>query len=112
VKLVIAIVQSEDADRLISELVDEGFRVTRIASSGALLRRENASLLIGVDDRDVQRVLSIIRRTCRRRKEVVIPYAPAMEPGLLWMPENFEVEVGGATVFVLPVERLERIAGD
>jgi uncharacterized protein YaaQ len=35
-----------------------------------------------------------------------------MEPGLLWMPENFEVEVGGATVFVLPVERLERIAGD
>jgi len=112
VKLVIAIVQAEDADRLVSELVDEGFRVTRIASSGALLRRENVSLLLGVDDRDVQRVLSIIRRTCRRRKEVVIPYAPAMEPGLLWMPENFEVEIGGATVFVLPVERMVRIGDD
>ncbi|MCX7624149.1 MAG: cyclic-di-AMP receptor [Thermomicrobium sp.] len=111
-KLVIAIVQSEDADRLVSELVDEGFRVTRIASSGALLRRENASLLLGIEDRDLQRVLSIIRRTCRRRKEVVIPYAPAMEPGLLWMPENFEVEVGGATVFVLPVERIVRVGDD
>ncbi|MCS7051920.1 MAG: cyclic-di-AMP receptor [Thermomicrobium sp.] len=110
-KLVIAIVQAEDADRLTTELVDEGFRVTRVASSGALLRRENASLLLGVEDRDVPRVLSIIRRTCRRRKEVVIPYAPAMEPGLLWLPENFEVEVGGATVFVLPVERMERVDG-
>lgn len=110
-KLVIAIVQAEDADRLVSELVDEGFRVTRIASSGALLRRENASLLLGVEERDIPRVLSIIRRTCRRRKEIVIPYAPAMEPGLLWLPENFEVEVGGATVFILPVERMERIDG-
>jgi len=111
VKLVIAIVQAEDADRLVSELVDEGFRVTRIASSGALLRRENASLLLGVEERDIPRVLSIIRRTCRRRKEIVIPYAPAMEPGLLWLPENFEVEVGGATVFILPIERMERIDG-
>ncbi|MCM8745771.1 cyclic-di-AMP receptor [Thermomicrobium sp. CFH 73360] len=110
-KLVIAIVQAEDADRLVSELVDEGFRVTRIASSGALLRRENASLLLGVEERDIPRVLSIIRRTCRQRKEIVIPYAPAMEPGLLWLPENFEVEVGGATVFILPVERMERIDG-
>uniref|UniRef100_A0A7C5RTH4 Transcriptional regulator n=1 Tax=Thermomicrobium roseum TaxID=500 RepID=A0A7C5RTH4_THERO len=110
-KLVIAIVQAEDADRLVSELVDEGFRVTRIASSGALLRRENASLLLGVEERDIPRVLSIIRRTCRRRKEIVIPYAPAMEPGLLWLPENFEVEVGGATVFILPIERMERIDG-
>jgi len=111
VKLIIAIVQAEDADRLVSELVDEGFRVTRIASSGALLRRENASLLLGVEERDIPRALSIIRRTCRRRKEIVIPYAPAMEPGLLWLPENFEVEVGGATVFILPVERMERIDG-
>ncbi|MBO9306042.1 cyclic-di-AMP receptor [Thermomicrobium sp.] len=111
-KLLIAIVQSEDADRLIGELVNEGFRVTRIASSGALLRRENASLLLGVEDHQVTRVLSIIRRTCRRRKEVVIPYTPALEPGLLWLPENFEVEVGGATVFVLPVDRVERITGD
>lgn len=111
-KLVIAIVQSEDADRLVTELVENGFRVTRIASSGALLRRENASLLLGVDDHEVGRVLAIIRRTCRRRKEVVIPYAPAMEPGLLWLPENFEVEVGGATVFVLPIERMERYSSD
>ncbi len=111
-KLVIAIVQGEDADRLVGELIAEGFRVTRIASTGALLRRENVSLLIGVEDRNVARVLAIVRRTCRRRKEVVIPYAPAMEPGLLWLPENFEVEIGGATVFVLPVERLERIGAD
>ncbi|HLU36603.1 MAG TPA: cyclic-di-AMP receptor [Thermomicrobiales bacterium] len=38
-----------------------------------------------------------------------MPYSPALEPGLLYMPENFEVEVGGAIVFVLNVTRFERI---
>jgi len=107
----VVIVQDEDANRLVGGLVDEGFRVTRIASTGGLLRRENSSLLLCVEDHDVSRATSIIRRICRRRKQVVVPYAPALEPGLLYFPEEFEVEVGGAVVFVLPVERVERIGG-
>jgi len=108
VKLMVVIVQDEDADRLVGELVEEGFRVTRIASTGALLRRENTSLLLCVEDHEVSRATAIIRRVCRRRKQVVVPFAPALEPGLLYLPENFEVEVGGAITFVLPVERVER----
>jgi len=111
VKLLIAIVQSEDADKLMDELVAEGLRMTRITSAGALLHRDNVSLFLGVEDEQVNRVLAIIRRTCRRRKEIVVPYVPAVEPGLLYLPENFEVEVGGAIIFTLPVERIERISG-
>jgi uncharacterized protein YaaQ len=54
-------------------------------------------------------VLGILRRTCRRRTQVAVPYSPALEPGLLYMPENFEVEVGGAVVFVIDVARFERL---
>lgn len=108
-KLVIAIIQDEDADNLTRALIAEQFRMTRIASTGSLLRTGNTSLLIGVEDYQVSRVLSIIEQVCPRRTQVAVPYSPALEPGLLYLSENFEVEVGGAIIFVLNVERFERL---
>src|SRR5665811_417152 len=78
-------------------------------SAGSFLRTGNTSLMIGVEDEGVQGVLGILRRTARRRTQIAVPYSPALEPGLLYMPENFEVEVGGAVVFVAEVSRFERI---
>jgi uncharacterized protein YaaQ len=37
------------------------------------------------------------------------PILPVMEPGEFFMPFPVDVEVGGAVVFVLPVDRFERI---
>jgi uncharacterized protein YaaQ len=54
-------------------------------------------------------VMSIITELCTSRTQVVNPMPPIMEPGEFYMPYPVEVEVGGATVFVLPVERFERI---
>jgi uncharacterized protein YaaQ len=109
VKLIIAIVQDEDTDVLTEALVSAGFRFTKISTTGSFLRTGNTSLLIGVEDAGVQPVMSILKRTCRRRTQIAVPYSPALEPGLLYMPENFEVEVGGAVVFVANVSRFERI---
>jgi uncharacterized protein YaaQ len=108
-KLIFAIVQDEDADNLTDALIGEGFRITRIGSTGSFLRMGNSSLMVGVDDHQVPQVVSIIRRVCRRRKQMAVPYSPALEPGLLYMPENFEVEVGGAVIFTHNVVRFERL---
>lgn len=108
-KLVVAIVQDEDADNLVHELIEQGFRVTRVSSTGSLLRTGNTSLLSGVQDWEVARVVSIVRQVCRRRRQVVVPYSPALEPGLLYLADHFEVEVGGAVILVLNVERFERL---
>ena len=108
-KLIFAIVQDEDADGLIDAIVNAGFRVTRIGSTGSFLRMGNTSLMMGVENNEVSRVLSIVRRTCRRRSQMAVPYSPALEPGLLYMPENFEVEVGGAVLLIHDVEHYERI---
>lgn len=108
-KLIVAIVQDEDADQLVEALVSEGFRVTRIASTGTLLRTGNTSLLVGVPDADVSRVINIVAAYCPRRTQIAVPYSPALEPGLMYMTENFEVEVGGAVMFVLNVDRFERL---
>ena len=108
-KLVIAIVQDEDTDALTQALVGGGYRFTKVSTTGSFLRTGNTSLLIGVEDAAVASVLGVLRRTCRRRTQIAVPYSPALEPGLLYMPENFEVEVGGAVVFVADVERFERL---
>ena len=108
-KLIVAIVQDEDTPALTEALVGAGYRFTKVSTTGSFLRTGNTSLLIGVEDAAVQAVMNVLRRTCRRRTQVAVPYSPALEPGLLYMPENFEVEVGGAVVFVANVSRFERI---
>ncbi|HLQ61987.1 MAG TPA: cyclic-di-AMP receptor [Candidatus Acidoferrales bacterium] len=86
-----------------------GVSVTRVASSGGFLQQGNSTLLIGVDDERVAEVLETIRANCRERSRYLTPVPPMVEPGELFMPYPVEVQVGGATVFVLPVESFEKI---
>ena len=64
---------------------------------------------LGVEDEQVDLVLGLVNETCHPRTQIVNPMPPIMEPGEFFMPYPLEVEVGGATVFVLPVERFERL---
>jgi uncharacterized protein YaaQ len=109
VKLIVAIVHNEDAGALVNALLDKEFRATRLNSSGGFLKQSNATIFLGVEDADVDEVMSIVRANCTSRTQVVNPMPPIMEPGEFFMPYPLEVEVGGATVFVLPVERFERL---
>jgi uncharacterized protein YaaQ len=108
-KLVTAIVHSEDAHELVDALLEKEYRATRLNSSGGFLKQGNATILIGVEDDQVDAVLELISANCHARKQFVNPMPPIMEPGEFYMPYPVEVEVGGATVFVLPVERFERL---
>ena len=109
VKLVVAIVHSEDAGALVIALLDKEFRATRLQSSGGFLKQSNATIMVGVEDGRVDEVIDVVRENCTSRTQVVNPMPPIMEPGEFFMPYPLEVEVGGATVFVLPVERFERL---
>ena len=109
-KLVVAVIQNRDAPRLVEAIVAKGFRATKLASTGGFLRQGNTTLLVGVADPQVNEVLKVIKETCQTRPQLVTPLAP-MGGGA---PDSFaaypiEVVVGGATVFILNVERFERI---
>ena len=108
-KLVIAIVHSEDAGALVDALTDKEYRVTRLQSTGGFLKQSNASVLVGVEEAQVEDVLAVIRETCHARKQFINPMPPIMEPGEFYMPYPVEVSFGGATVFVMDVGRYERI---
>jgi uncharacterized protein YaaQ len=107
-KSIVAIVQSDDAGALTDALREKNFQSTLISSTGGFLREGNATLFIGVEDGQVQDVLGIIKENCTTRTQFVNPMPPVMEPGELYMPQPVEVQVGGATVFVLTVERFEK----
>jgi uncharacterized protein YaaQ len=109
VKLVVAIVHAEDASSLVDALLEGEYRATRLHSSGGFLKQSNATIIVGVEDEQVEAVLAIIREQCHSRTQLVNPMPPIMEPGEFFLPYPLEVEVGGATVFVLPVDRFERL---
>jgi uncharacterized protein YaaQ len=107
-KLIIAVVQDQDADRTIKALNDAGFRVTRVASTGGFFRVGNTTLLIGINDSQVQTVIDTLKNTCERRTRL-IPAGPNIVDSAAMMGAFVEVEVGGATVFVLDVEYFEQV---
>lgn len=108
-KLVVAVVQGKDSDTLLTALNQRGFRATQIESAGGFLRESNSTLMIGVQDEHVDEVRQIVRDNCHSRTRFVNPLMPIIEPGEFYIPNPVEVQVGGATVFVLKVERYERL---
>ncbi len=86
-KLICAIVRHFDGDEVVHALISQGYRVTRLASTGGFLRRGNATLLIGTEDHQVDEVIETIRAAC----------LPA------------ESEQHRATIFVINLLRVERI---
>jgi len=93
-KLIIGVVQNEDADAVVDALLEEEFRATRLASTGGFLRRGNTTLMIGADEDQVDRVLELIRSHARSGS------APA---------GSGASQPAAATVFVLDLEEYQRL---
>jgi uncharacterized protein YaaQ len=106
-KLVMSIVHSDDAGRLVSALTAAGYRATTISTTGGFLRQGNATVFVGTDDDKVDAVLSLVQENCRTRRQFINPMPPVMEPGEMYMPTPVDIQLGGATVFVLDVARFE-----
>jgi uncharacterized protein YaaQ len=103
-KMILAIVQEDDAQALLDKLVENGLRATKISSTGGFLRVGNVTVLMGMEDDQVAGVVSIIRATCRTRMALVNPAAYSPEGMGTFMIQPIEVEVGGAHIFVWKVE--------
>ena len=107
-KMVIAIVQDDDAMDLVETLTEKKIGVTKLATTGGFLKSGNTTLMIGVEDDKVDEVIDIVKGICEKRKEVVVssPFSGSSE---MYMQYPVQVEVGGATVFVIDVDKFIRI---
>lgn len=104
-KLIIAIVHDEDVYHLIDDLTKDKFMVTKLATTGGFLKAGNTTLLIGIEDSQVDKVIGIIKDNCETRKQTVASPAPISGAAGVYIPYNIEVKVGGATVFVVDIEK-------
>ena len=104
-KLILAFIHGQDAGRVVDALREADLRVTSLRSSGGFLRTGNATLLVGVEDDQVQEAIELIERNSQPRTEQVpVELLGGMDAS--WLPT--EVTHGGSTIFVLPVEQLRR----
>ncbi|HUF54617.1 MAG TPA: cyclic-di-AMP receptor [Dehalococcoidia bacterium] len=106
-KLLVVITADDEADALIHKLVERGYPATKVSSTGGFLRRGSATIFSGIEGSDLDVVMALIRDQCQARTE----YVPAQAlpfPESIYPAEPVQVRVGGAIVFVLPVERFEK----
>jgi uncharacterized protein YaaQ len=107
-KLVLTVVHDRDKNKITETLLRNGFKFTKIGSTGGFLREGNVTLLIGVEEKDLDRVLSVIGESCKTREQFVNVLPPDAAPVGAFMPSPVKVLVGGAVAFVMDVERFER----
>jgi uncharacterized protein YaaQ len=105
--LLVAIVQTTDAQVATDALIEQGLRVTRIGSMGGLLGIGNVALLMGLDESQYEVAVAVINSTCHTRLEYLSSVA-MVDPDFPYLAST-EVEVGGAVVFAIPVEKFVRI---
>lgn len=108
-KLVVAIVHNDDAGALRNALRDNNYQSTLISTTGGFLREGNSTFLVGVEAGKLEDLLALIKKNCTTRTQLVNPMPPVMEPGELYLAQPIEVQVGGATIFVIEVERFEKL---
>ncbi|MEA4823767.1 MAG: cyclic-di-AMP receptor [Clostridiaceae bacterium] len=106
-KMVLAIINQDDANMVVNALMQEGYSITKLSTTGGFLRAGNMTILVGVEDEKVPKVLNIIHKQSHSRRQVI---PTASELGMGYYPSMpVEVTVGGATVFVLNVDQFQRL---
>ena len=106
-KLVITIVSKDESQKVTKALLDSDFFVTKLSSTGGFLRGGNVTLMTGVNDGDVDKVIGIISNCCKSRKEFVSnPFVGEYGTSI---QAPIEITVGGATIFVMNVEQFKKV---
>lgn len=104
--LMAIVVHDRDMEAAAHALAEQGISVTRVLSTGGFLRQRNHTLLLGMPENTIEKVVNVLERYCRHRVEYLPPNLAGTEIPL-GTPKRIEVK--GATVFVIDVERAEVI---
>lgn len=108
-KLIYAIVRYDNEDEVIASLTKKHYSVTKLATTGGFLKKGNTTLIIGTEEEHVDEVIDIIKHECGTHQKINVnmPFVSGSAMvKVATMPMS--VDVGGATIFVLDVERYEK----
>lgn len=103
-KLILAVIEDKDSNRLTDALGGKDFKTTKLSTTGGFLKEGNTTLMIGCNDDAVDEALEIIKKNSSQREQMVAPISPMGGNADSYIPRPINIEVGGSTVFVLPVD--------
>ena len=106
-KLILAIVSNDDSSSVSSALTKNNFSVKRLATTGGFLRAGNTTIIVGTEDDKVEKAIEVIGNESKRRTEIV-PSTASYDIGR-YASFPVEVQVGGATIFVIDVEQFYKL---
>jgi uncharacterized protein YaaQ len=108
-KLVLTVIHDEDSHKLMERLTKEGYMVTKLASTGGFLKTGNTTLFVGVNKEKVNNVIDIIKDECNTKKQTSLINTSASNMTQGYIPYPIEVTAGGATIFVIDVDKYLKI---
>ncbi|MCL2357635.1 MAG: cyclic-di-AMP receptor [Defluviitaleaceae bacterium] len=108
-KLVMAIINDEDAFHIMDLLSAKGFSATKLATTGGFLRAGNTTLICGVSEERIDELIEIIEAKCKSRKQITSINNASVSANEGFAPFPVEVTVGGATIFVLNVDNFRKV---
>ena len=103
-KMLIIIVEDDDAFAVIDELNEKGYYVTKLASTGGFLRSGKTTLLCGDNEERIPDLVEIVKKKCKARKQVASSHYMNTAAADTHIPYPIEISVGGATIFSLNIE--------
>jgi uncharacterized protein YaaQ len=106
-KMVMAVVPRDQSSQVMEALIAAGYTATFTDSRGGMLRQAQQTLFIAVREKDLDKILSIIRDHCRTQIQLnnTDETAPdQFSPGLQGAPTTY---IGNAVIFVWDLERFE-----
>jgi len=106
-KLILAIVSNDDASSVVNKMMEAKFYVTKLSTTGGFLRAGNTTIISGVEDDRVQECIDLISSESCRRTEIV-PSTTGFDIAS-FSAYPVEVQVGGATIFVMDVEQFVKV---
>lgn len=107
-KLVIGIINSDDANDLLAEITKASFQATKLSTSGGFLKMGNVTVLVGVEDDKVQEVVEIFKTCCSRRTQMIPTTPPYLGEGFI-SAAPVQVTIGGATLFIIDLEEMIKL---
>ncbi|MFV0439855.1 MAG: cyclic-di-AMP receptor [Lachnospirales bacterium] len=108
-KLVVSIINDDDAIQVMEFLNEAGFQVTKLATTGGFLRSGNTTIICGVPKEKVEMVIEIIEQNSRSRKQITSTHSGSGMNMESYIPTPIEITVGGGTIFVLDVEQFKKV---
>ena len=107
-RLLLAVLRKDDYEETVAQLNSHGFFVTKLSSSGGFLKRENVTLMLGVESGRLEEAVALLKTFAgRRRSQTYVMPAP---DGSVYTGNAapLEVDAGGVTIFTMKLDGFQK----